>query len=67
MGLADAIMLAGSVDAVLVVVEANRVHFAQLDLAVSRLPATTVVGGVVTKFDAKRAGVHYGNTEYYNY
>ena len=67
MGLADAILLAGSVDAVLVVVEANRVHFAQLDLAVSRLPPTTVVGGVVTKFDAKRAGVHYGNTEYYNY
>ena len=67
MGLADAIMLAGSVDAVLVVVEANRVHLAQLDLAVSRLPATTVVGGVVTKFDARRAGVHYGNTEYYNY
>ena len=67
MGLADAVLLAGSVDAVLVVVEANRVHYGQLELAVSRLPPTTVVGVVVSKFDAKRAGVDYGNTAYYNY
>lgn len=67
MGLADAVLLARSVEAVLVVVEANRVHTSQLDLAVSRLPGANVIGAVLTKFDAKSAGVRYGGSDYYAY
>jgi capsular exopolysaccharide synthesis family protein len=67
MGLADSVLLARSVDAVLVVVEANRTHTSELDLAVSRLPGSNVIGGVITKFDPKTAGVRYGGYDYYNY
>jgi hypothetical protein len=67
MGLADAVLLSRSVEAVLVIVEANRVHSSQLDLAVSRLPGSNVIGAVLTKFDAKSAGVRYGGTDYYAY
>ncbi|MGZ2411649.1 polysaccharide biosynthesis transport protein [Sphingomonas sp. F9_3S_D5_B_2] len=67
MGLADAVLLARSVEAVLVVVEANRVHSSQVDLAVSRLPGVNVLGAVLTKFDPKAAGVRYGGTDYYGY
>lgn len=67
MGLADAVLLARSVDAVLVVVEANRTHTSELDLAVSRLPEGNVIGGVITKFDPKSAGVRYGGYDYYTY
>ena len=67
MGLADAVLLARSVEAVLVVVEANRTHTSELDLAVSRLPGSNVIGGVITKFDPKTAGVRYGGYDYYKY
>jgi len=67
MGLADAVLLARSVEAVLVVVEANRTLSSELDLAVSRLPPNNVLGGVITKFDPKSAGVRYGGHDYYTY
>ncbi|HET6535862.1 MAG TPA: polysaccharide biosynthesis tyrosine autokinase [Sphingomicrobium sp.] len=67
MGLADAVLLARSVEAVLVVVEANRTHMSEIDTAVSRLPQNNIIGGVITKFDSKSAGVRYGGTEYYTY
>jgi len=67
MGLADAVLLARSVDSILVVVEANRTHVNELDLALSRLPQSTILGGVITKFDAKAAGVRYGSYDYYTY
>ena len=67
MGLADAILLARRVAAILVVVEANRVRVSQLALALSRLPAASVVGAVLTKFDSKVAGVRYGGADYYAY
>lgn len=67
MGLADAVLLARSVEAVLVVVEANRTLASSLDLAVSRLPQDNIVGGVITKFDPKSAGVNYGGCDYYTY
>lgn len=67
MGLADAVLLARNVEAVLVVVEANRTRASDLDLAVSRLPQHTVMGGVITKFDPKSAGVTYGGYDYYTY
>ena len=67
MGLADAVLLAHSVEAVLVVVEANRTLSSQVDLAISRLPQSNVIGGVITKFDPKAAGVQYGGYDYYTY
>jgi capsular exopolysaccharide synthesis family protein len=67
MGLADTVLLARSTDAVLVVVEANRIHSSQLDLSISRLPEDRVIGAVLTKFDPRTAGVHYGGHDYYQY
>jgi capsular exopolysaccharide synthesis family protein len=67
MGLADAVLLARSVEAVLVVVEANRIRSGELDLAVSRLPPDNVLGSVITKFDPRSAGVRYGGYDYYSY
>jgi Mrp family chromosome partitioning ATPase len=67
MGLADAVLLARSVDAVLVVAEANRTLLTQLNVALSRLPGSNIIGGIITKFDAKAAGVHYGDYNYYTY
>lgn len=67
LGLADAVLLARSVEAVVLVVEANRTHSSELDMAVSRLPGSNVIGGVITKFNAKVAGVRYGGNEYYTY
>ena len=67
MGLADAVLLARSVEAVLLVVEANRTLSSEIDVALSRLPQANIIGGVITKFDAKSAGVRYGGHEYYTY
>jgi capsular exopolysaccharide synthesis family protein len=67
LGLADAVLLARSVDAVLLVVEANATHSNELDIAMSRLPQTNIIGGIITKFDAKAAGVRYGDYNYYTY
>ena len=66
-GLADAVLLARSVESVLVIVEANRTHMTELDMALSRLPRNNVIGGVITKFDPKKAGVRYGSYDYYAY
>lgn len=67
MGLADAVILSDSTDAVVITVEANRIQTSQLGLALSRLPEAKPVGGVLTKFDAKAAGVAYANESYYTY
>lgn len=65
LGLADAVMLSDTVEAVVMVVEANRVETGQLGLAISRLPANKPIGAMMTKFDAKMAGVPYGDDHYY--
>ena len=62
-----AVLLARSVEAVLVVVEANRTLSSEIDVAVSRLPQNNIIGAVITKFDAKSAGVRYGGHDYYTY
>ncbi|MCW3796992.1 polysaccharide biosynthesis tyrosine autokinase [Sphingomonas sp. BN140010] len=67
MGLADAVLLARNVEAVLVVVEANRTLTTEIDVAISRLPQSNIIGAVITKFDAKSAGVRYGGYNYYTY
>jgi succinoglycan biosynthesis transport protein ExoP len=65
LGIADAVMLSDMVEAVVMVVEANRVEAGQLSVAISRLPAAKPIGTMMTKFDAKMAGVPYGNEQYY--
>lgn len=67
MGLADAVILSGSTDAVIVTIEANRTETSQLGLALSRLRGIKSLGAVLTKFDAKEAGVAYGDAPYYSY
>lgn len=67
LGLADAVLLARSVESVLVVVEANRSHRSEIEIALSRLPGSGIIGTVVTKFNPKSAGVRYGGTDYYSY
>ena len=67
MGLADAIILSDSVDAIAVIIEANRMESGQLGLALSRLPESKPVGGVLTKFNAKTAGAGYGGEPYFSY
>lgn len=67
LGLADAVLLGRSVTAILVVAEANRTDLSQLEVALSRLGAGNVVGGIITKFDPKAAGVSYGKMDYYAY
>ena len=67
LGLADAVLLADSVETVLMVVEANRTTTGDLDAALSRLPAKVPIAGLMTKFDARKAGVYYGGHEYYSY
>jgi hypothetical protein len=49
------------------VVEANRTHSSELDIAISRLPESSIIGAVITKFDARTAGVRYGGSDYYTY
>ena len=67
MGLADAVLLARCVEAVLVVVEANRTLCSEVEVAISRLQHNNVIGAVITKFDPRSAGVRYGGYDYYTY
>lgn len=67
LGLADAVLLGRSVTAILLVAEANRTNLSQLEVALARLGSSNVVGGIITKFDPKAAGVSYGRTDYYAY
>lgn len=67
MGLADAVILSGSTDGVIVTIEANRTETSHLGLALSRLRGIKSFGAVLTKFDAKEAGVAYGDARYYSY
>ncbi len=67
LGLVDAVLLADSVDAVIMVVEANRTEAGQLDVALSRLPTTVPIVGLLSKFDARQSGSSYGSYQYYSY
>jgi uncharacterized protein involved in exopolysaccharide biosynthesis/Mrp family chromosome partitioning ATPase len=67
MGLADAVLLSRSVEAALIVVEANRITPDQLGHTLSRLPETLPMASILTKFDARKAGTSYGSTSHYRY
>lgn len=68
LGLADAPAIAGLVDGVVFVVQANSGHIRQSRLALQRLRGarTSLIGAVLTKYDARKIG--YGeNYGYYAY
>lgn len=70
LGLADAVILAAQADAVVFVTEANIAHHGQAKAAIRRLRVanTPILGAVLTKFNAKKAGYGYDYGYYaYNY
>lgn len=67
MGLADAPLIAGHVEGVIYAVESHGIKASQVKTALGRLRAahTRVFGGVLTKFEARKA--HYGYGYEYGY
>ena len=62
LGLADAPVLSSRVDAVVLIIEANRARLRQLSRAIDRVHnmSGNVIGGVVTKLDSRNADYGYG-------
>lgn len=69
MGLADAPLIAARVDGVVYAVESHGIRATQVKTALSRLAAANVriFGGVLTKFEARRAAYGYGYEYGYGY
>jgi capsular exopolysaccharide synthesis family protein len=67
LGLADTVLIGAAAEATLFVVEANGSHHGHAKTAVRRLAASdiTLIGAVLTKYDARRIGYGYGYG--YNY
>jgi capsular exopolysaccharide synthesis family protein len=68
MGIADAPLIAGHVDATIFVAEAGRINSGQAEAAVRRLrgAGANIVGAILTKFRAREAGLNYA-TPYSHY
>ena len=69
MGLADAPLIAGRVDGVIYAVESQGIRSSMVRTALGRLASANarVLGGVLTKFDAKKAHFGYGYEYGYGY
>lgn len=69
MGLADAPLIASKVEGIVFAVEARAIRSSQVKTALARLATanTRIFGGVLTKFDSKRAGYGYGYEYGYDY
>jgi capsular exopolysaccharide synthesis family protein len=69
MGLADAPLIAARVEGVVYAVESHGIRASQVKTALGRLAAANVriFGGVLTKFEARRAGYGYGYEYGYDY
>ncbi len=67
MGLADAPLIAGRVEGVIYAVESHGIRSSMVQTAIARLASANawVIGGVLTKFEARRA--HYGYGYEYGY
>lgn len=67
MGLADAPLIAGRVEAVIYAVESHGIRSSLVRTALNRLASANarIIGGVLTKFEAKKA--HYGYGYGYDY
>jgi Mrp family chromosome partitioning ATPase len=69
LGLADAPILSAIAESTVFVIEASRSRRGSLKGALRRLRSahSHVIGCVLTKFDAKKAGAEYSNYDYYTY
>lgn len=69
MGLADTPLIASYVEGCIFVVEAHKTRAAMAQLALNRLQSSAgrVLGGLLTKFDSKRADYGYGYDYDYGY
>lgn len=67
LGIADAILLAGHAEIAVFVIESGRIETEQARIAVGRLPADLPTASILTKFQAREAGVKYGSRGYYQY
>ena len=69
MGIADAPLIAGRVEGVVYAVESHAIRSSMVKTALSRLAAANarVIGGVLTKFDARKAHHGYGYEYGYSY
>lgn len=69
MGLADAPLIASKVEGVIYVVESHGIRMTMVKTALSRLASANahIVGGVLTKFEARKAGAGYGYEYGYSY
>lgn len=69
MGLADAPLIASRVEGVVYAVESHGIRSSMVKTALSRLAATNanVIGGVLTKFEARKGSAGYGYDYGYNY
>ncbi|NNM78587.1 polysaccharide biosynthesis tyrosine autokinase [Sphingomonas sp. ID1715] len=69
MGLADAPLIASHVEGVIYAVESHGIRSSMVKTALGRLASANarIIGGVLTKFEAKRAHYGYGYEYGYNY
>jgi capsular exopolysaccharide synthesis family protein len=69
LGLADTILIGSATDATLFVIEANGSHHGHAKAAVRRLSANgvTMIGAVLSKYDARKIGYGYGYAYNYTY
>lgn len=69
MGLADAPLIAGRVEGVIYAVESHGIRSSLVKTALARLASANarVIGGVLTKFEARKAHYGYGYEYGYNY
>src|SRR5690606_36305001 len=69
MGLADAPLIAGRVEGVIYAVESHRIRSSMVKTALARLASALahVIGGVLTKFEARKAHYGYGYEYGYSY
>jgi len=69
MGLADAPLIASRVEGVVYAIESHGIRSSMVTTALSRLAATNshVIGGVLTKFEARKGSMAYGYDYGYSY
>lgn len=69
MGLADAPLIGSHVEGVIYVVESHGIRSSMVKTALGRLASTRarIIGGVLTKFEARKSYYGYGYEYGYNY
>lgn len=69
MGLADALLIASQVEGVIYAIESHGIRSSVVKVALSRLTSanTRIFGGVLTKFDSRKAHFNYGYEYGYDY